>query len=269
MTLNQMARAAEDLARRRCSERPAFTLIMSMLGGGYVALAAYAMVTVSSQTGRLPPGISALLSGLVFCSGLALIMTAGGQLFTGNCILPMGLLSGQSNCTHILSNWTIAWTGNLIGALIVVTLVGISGLWRGNQEAIALKTLQIASSKMQLSFLEAFARGVLCNWLVTVAVWIGLGANSLTDKIVGLLFPISIFVISGYEHCVANMFFLPFGIMVARLTPYVAPDLAASISWGGLWSNLLPVTLGNAVGGVLFVAFAYSFILNHPSQRVR
>lgn len=255
--LNQMAEAAAGLSKARCNESLSQSFWLGFLGGGYVALAGLAMLSVTARMGDTPASIVGLLSGLVFTAGLVMVVTAGGELFTGNCLMPMGMFSSQEGCGWgaTVRNWIVVYLGNLVGSLVVVALFWASDLWKGDG-AIAAKALAVAQGKANLTFTAALVRGIFCNWLVTLAVWVTLAADSLSDKIIGVLFPITIFVLSGYEHCIANMFFLPAGWLMGQLLPE-----ASAIPLCGMANNLVAVTLGNTLGGVIFVPLIYSLAL--------
>lgn len=256
----QMAQAAAALAQARGTEPARQAFLLGILAGGYVGIAGLAMLTLTARLSGVPGGLAGLLSGLVFTTGLVLVVTAGGELFTGNCLMPVGLFTGSCSWGQILRNWIIVYLGNLVGSLLVVGLLAFSGLL-GGDGAVAERARAVAAAKMALPFGAAFVRGILCNWLVTLAVWVTLAADSISDKVAGVLFPITAFVLSGYEHCVANMFFLPAGILAG------SSGQLEALPWSGLSSNLIPVTLGNAVGGAVLVAVFYSVALGVTKEK--
>ena len=238
------------------SARQAFGL--GVAGGGYIGLAGVGVLTLGSQGAGANPGIISLLSAMLFCAGLAMVLTAGGELFTGNCLMPLGALRRQGLWGGLLKNWFWVYVGNAVGALIVLALVAGGGFLakEGVATAFGTQAMALATKKMSHSFVAAFCRGVLCNWLVALSVWIGFAGVTVTDKVVGLMLPITLFVFSGYEHCVANLFFLPAGFLSASMTHTALPFSLA----GGLAGNLVPVTLGNIVGGAVLVALLYGWV---------
>src|SRR5512144_1407117 len=222
-------------------------LVLAVLAGAFIALGALFFIIVVTDSG-LGFGVARLLGGLAFCLGLVLVLVAGAELFTGNNLLAMAWASGLIGSRDVLRNWLLVYLGNVIGCLGTVLLVlwgGIAGLDAG---AVGETAIRVAGAKAALSFGEAFARGVLCNALVCLAVWLAMGGRSVTDKIVAVLFPITAFVAIGFEHSIANWFLLPFGLLL---------DPQSAIPIAGAARNLLAVTGGNIVGGTLLVAGVY------------
>jgi formate/nitrite transporter len=199
-----------------------------------------------------------LLGGLAFSLGLFLVIVAGAELFTGNNLLVMAWADGKITTAEVLRNWAVVCTGNFIGAAGLALLVFLSGHPEMNDGAIAEQYLKIAAAKCAMPFWTAFFKGVLCNVLVCMAVWMAIAGRSVIDKAVAIIFPISAFVAAGFEHSIANMFFIP----LAMLLQVFGDDTAAgySITWVGFFSNLVPVMLGNLVGGSLLVGFVYHVI---------
>lgn len=266
--IDALVAAASSNAGVKAAEgwRRAFGL--GVAGGAFVALAGAGVITFGAKAaGTLSPALDALLSSLVFCTGLALVLCAGGELFTGNCLMPLGCLRGEASWGGMIRNWLAVYAGNAVGALIVVALAAGAGLMTGPEglSAYGQKAVAVAGAKVTLSFGAAFCRGVLCNWLVAIAVWVGFAGETVTDKVLGLVFPVGLFVLSGYEHCVANLFFLPAGYTAASLTGTPMP-LGL---WAGLAANLLPVTLGNFVGGAFCVALLYGWTVGRTEKTNR
>lgn len=233
------------------------TFLLAVLAGFYIAFGAQLSLIVTQDTAQfLGIGITRLLAGSVFSIGLMLVVICGAELFTGNSLLVSSALDGSISWHRLAENWLIVLTGNLLGSLILVWLIYESRLLEnGNltQHAVA-----IATAKCKLSFWVAFVRGILCNWLVCLAVFMAASARDVASKMMACFMPIMAFVTSGYEHSIANMYFIPVGLMLKPLllTP---PDPA--LSWSSfIFSNIIPVTLGNIVGGVLFVACAYWYV---------
>ena len=229
---------------------------LGVLAGGFIGLGALYFTLVTSDS-TLGFAASRLLGGLTFSLGLILVVVAGAELFTGNNLLVMAWASQRIATRELMWNWLIVYFTNFIGAVGLVFLVLLSGHWEMAGGAIGANAVKIAAAKVTLSFSEAFFKGILCNILVCLAVWLALAARSVVDKIFAIIFPISAFVAAGFEHSIANMYFIPLGIL---LKDRVLVNGAENLSWLGLWSNLVPVTLGNIVGGGLLVALVYYFI---------
>ena len=235
-------------------------LILGILAGAYIGFGG-ALATVVGQDAAktVGVGIAQLLAGSAFSVGLILVVIAGAELFTGNNLMITSVLEGQYGLGRMLSRWGAVYAANFIGALLLVVIMYYSGLWKMASNGVGVKALSIASAKVSLPFGEAFFRGIGCNWLVCLAVWMALSAREIAGKVLVIFFPIMAFVALGYEHCVANMYFIPMGLLLkgtAAATGF-AGDLN-SLTWGRfLTANLIPVTLGNVVGGALFVGSAY------------
>ncbi len=215
---------------------------LSVLAGVFIALGAAAFTAAMAGTG-LGYGPARLLGGLIFSTGLILVVVAGAELFTGNALIVMAWVDGRVSLRALLRNWAFAFTGNLAGALAIAFLMWMSGLLTG---AVAETARTIAEAKSSLPVMEALVRGILCNMLVCLAVWLTFAARSVTDKILAIVFPITAFVLLGYEHSVANMYLIPAG-WAAGLP----------VDFRGFFSNLIPVTIGNIIGGAGGVALTY------------
>lgn len=227
---------------------PALTLlVLAILAGAFISLGGLFYTFVSSGS-TLGFGITRLVAGLSFSLGLILVVIGGAELFTGNNLLAMAWASRLISTRAVLRNWLIVYTGNVLGCLGTIMLVYWSDLAALNGGAIGDSIVQIATTKAGLSTLEAFARGVLCNVLVCLAVWLAMGGHSVTDKILAIMLPVAAFVTMGLEHSIANWFYLPYGLLLdagGTLTPVAALH------------NILVVTAGNIVGGTLLVAGVY------------
>jgi formate/nitrite transporter len=242
-------------------------LILGVLAGSYIAFGAQlATIVTFDAPAFVGTGITKMLFGAAFSLGLMLVVVGGAELFTGNNLIVMGCLDGQVSWGAMLRNWCIVYGSNFLGAMLIVLLVLATGLWKTGEGALGLKALMIANDKVQLGFGEALARGVLCNWLVCLAVWLATAAKDVVSKMLAIFFPIMAFVASGFEHSIANMYFIPMGILLKSklLSAVAAPaELAATtadLTWDGfLVHNLLPVTIGNVVGGAFFVGCLYWF----------
>jgi formate transporter len=222
-------------------------VVLAALAGAFISLGALFFTVVVTGAG-LGFGVTRLLGGVSFCLGMVLVVVAGAELFTGNNLLAMAWASGLISTRDVMRNWLIVDLGNVIGCLGTVVFVAWAGIASLGGGAVGDTAVQIARAKIGLSLGEAFARGVLCNALVCLAVWLAMGGRSVSDKILAVLFPIAAFVALGFEHSVANWFFLPFGF---------ALDRPGAVTATGIVRNLVAVTAGNLVGGSLLVAGVY------------
>jgi len=238
-----------------------FTIsLLGILAGFFIGLGAMfcTLVTTDIQVGF---GLTKLLGGIVFCLGLILVVLAGAELFTGNALMVASRASGKIKISQLFQNWGIVYFTNLVGALLLVLVVFYSQFWALDGYKVGANALLIANAKVNLAFWPAFARGILCNALVCLAVWLCFGARTTVDKIFAILFPITAFVACGFEHSIANMYFIPMGIAIAGQVEVlevagVTTSQVANLSMAGFIGNLLPVTLGNIVGGT-FVGSIY------------
>jgi len=235
------------------------SFMLAMVAGGGIGLGGLYYTIVVSDAG-LSFAISRVLGGLAFSLGLALVMIGGAELFTGNNLIVMAWASGKVSTLEMLRNWTIVWFGNLVGALGLVCLVFFSHHLDMNGGRIGLSVANTAVAKIQPDFLTLFVKGILCNVLVCMAVWLAYAGRSVTDKIVALILPVSAFIAAGFEHCVANMYLLPLAWLEARTGSLPADFDASAITLAGIVHNLVPVTLGNIVGGAGLVGAVYWFI---------
>ena len=236
---------------------------LGVLAGGFIGLGALYFTLVISDS-SLGFAASRLLGGLTFSLGLILVVVAGAELFTGNNLLVMAWASRRITTKELITNWIIVYLANLAGALGLVFLVVLSHHWQMNSNAVGISAVKIAVAKAALPFWEAFFKGIVCNILVCLAVWLALAGRSVTDKIFAVIFPISAFVAAGFEHSVANMYFIPLGIL---LKDRLLVSGAENLSWLGLWSNLVPVTLGNIMGGSVMVALVYYFVYRRGADK--
>lgn len=240
---------------------PVLTMFaLAVLAGAFIALGAlFYTVTITTGVGNTPPpfGLVRLAGGITFCLGLILVVVGGAELFTGNNLIAMAWASGKVTTSQVLRNWGWVYLGNLVGAMGTALLVWLAGLHTMGDGAVGETMVRIARSKVSLDPLSALARGVLCNVLVCLAVWLCMGARGVADKILAVLFPISAFVACGMEHSVANMYFLPIGIALAAGT-------AAPLSLFEAVENLVVVTIGNILGGTILVALVYWSVYLRP-----
>lgn len=250
-----------------------FTL--SVLAGVFIAFGAI-FFTLVVHDSKLSFGLTQLIGGLSFCLGLILVVVAGAELFTGNNLLVMAYVSKKITLRQLLRNWVIVYFGNFVGAVSMALWIYVTRQWTANSNLVGAKALLIANAKVGLPFLVAFSRGILCNALVCLAVWLCMSGRSTTDKILSILFPITAFVALGFEHSVANMYFIPIGLLLknnpavleaaASMTGKVN-DFSSLTAQSLLVKNLLPVTLGNIIGGGLLVGLVYWFVYLHIKDK--
>jgi formate/nitrite transporter len=231
--------------------------LLGLLAGAFIGLGALLFTLVASDA-SLGFATSRLLGGLAFSLGLILVTVAGAELFTGNNLLAMAWASRRITTPELLRNWVVVCASNFIGATGLALLVWLSGHTGLNDGAIGRAAIRIATTKAQLSASELFFRGLLCNVLVCMAVWMALAGRSVTDKVLAIVFPITAFVAAGFEHSIANMYFFPLAIA-----------LGAPLGWGDLARNLAPVIAGNIIGGSVLVALVYWVIYLRPADRPR
>ena len=256
MTPASIEHKAERVAVTKASTDLLSAFVLAVMAGVFVSMGATFMLVVKSDA-ALPFAATQLLGGFSFTLGLFLILAAGAELFTGNCLMVMGVLAGHLGWGRLLKSWGVVILGNLAGSLLAGALMVAADVGSGNGGAIAQVAITVAEGKVALPWPTAFARGILCNLLVCLAVWIGHAATSVTDKFFSALLPVMAFMGSGFEHCVANMFFLPYSLMLQ------ATGVAGSVNVAGVLHNLSAATLGNIVGGALFVGAAYWFVYAH------
>lgn len=264
----EMARKAEQVGQAKASMPFAKTFTLAVLAGAFIALGAVFSTTVTTGAAGLPFGVARLLGGLAFCLGLILVVVAGAELFTGNALIVIAWAGGRVGTGRLLGNWLIVYLGNLAGSLGTAALVLAGQQYTMAAGAVGLNALGLAQAKCSLEFVPALALGVLCNALVCLAVWLCYSARSLADRLAAIVFPITAFVASGFEHSVANMYFIGVGLGVKALAGQDFwqaigrnPADFPLLTWQNfLWANLLPVTLGNIIGGALLVGLVYWFV---------
>lgn len=273
----EMATRAEYLGVRK-AEMPAFTMFMlALLAGAFISLGAIFSTTVTAggmsitgmdgaavYTTGLPFGVTRLLTGLVFCLGLILVVVGGAELFTGNNLIVMAWASGKVTGRALLRNWLIVYVGNFIGSIATAGVMFLTKQYTFGGDAVGMAALRIAVGKCDLGFIQAVALGILCNALVCLAVWMTYSARTTVDKILAIIFPITAFVAAGFEHSIANMYFIPYALLVkdfdAEFITRVGEKIAKLdlLTWNAFFiKNLIPVTIGNIIGGAVFVAAIY------------
>jgi formate transporter len=261
----EMARKAEQVGVVKAGMSTANTLALSLLAGAFIALGAIFATTVMAGGSDVPFGLLRLLGGIAFSLGLILVIVAGAELFTGNNLIVMAWASRRVRTMLVVRNWTLVYLGNFTGALATALILYVSKQYEFGQGAVGVQALSIADAKTNLGFVQAVALGAFCNGLVCLAVWLCYSARTTTDKILSIIPPIAAFVAAGFEHCVANMFFIPMGLLIETDEAFVAsqpslPDLS-NLTWQEfIVGNLVPVTIGNIVGGAVMVGAIYWFV---------
>ena len=261
-----MAVRAEQSGVKRASTDPLTVLVLSVLAGAFIAFGAVFATTVTAGS-PLPYGVGRLLTGLVFSAGLVMVIIAGAELFTGNTIIVMAWASRKVKTRALLLNWVLSFTGNFVGAIVTAALVFYSTQYTFGEGAVGLVALNIANAKASLAFFPALILGILCNALVCLAVWMLFSARTNIDRIVTAVPPVAIFAAAGFEHCIANIYFIPMGLFIkagASDSFWTAIGKTAAdfpgVTWSNFVANLVPVTIGNIIGGSLMVAAVYWFV---------
>ena len=250
------------VAKANAATVPLF--VLGVLAGAFIGLGAVLSTTIATGS-SLGYGPTRWLAGIGFSLGLILVVVAGAELFTGNNLIVMSLVSGHVTVGRLLRNWAIVYAGNLVGALSIVAMVWAGQWWKQADGAVGATALATAAVKTSLPFGVILVRGILANALVCLAVWLAVGGRSVLDKIVAIIFPIAAFVAAGFEHSVANMYFIPLGMAIkdepglAQASGVTRAQLA-SLDLGGFLMNLAAATLGNIVDGAFLVGFVYWFV---------
>ncbi len=252
--------------------------LLGILAGVFIAFASEGSNMAAFNLFAKPEtyGLGKALAGAIFGTGLMLVVIAGGELFTGNTLIFTGVLAKRISLKAMLRNWFYVYLGNFVGSVLIAYMMNESGLFGSGANVLGAVTIKIAVYKVGLSFSQAFYLGIMCNWLVCLAVWMATGAKDISGKIWAIFFPIWLFITSGFEHSIANMYYIPAGILAkgnpqwaqAAMELGVSADKLAALNWNSfLIQNLLPVTLGNIVGGAVFVGGLYWFIYLRNSNK--
>lgn len=254
---------AENFAKKAMPAKVSYgklkTFILAIAAGAFIGFGAQASLTAMAGTDALSYGLAKILGGMIFSAGLMMIVFTGSELFTGNVLIGLSVLEKKTSVIQLLRNWVIVYLGNFVGAAIVAGLIHLANAYHGTNEVLGILGLKVAYTKVNLTFTQAFASGILCNWLVCMAVWMAAAAKDVSGKIWAILFPITAFAMCGYEHCVANMYMITNGLLVKLSTAVTsvagltADQLATLNLKTFLVDNLIPVTLGNAIGALIFV----------------
>jgi len=243
--------------------------VLGILAGSYIGFGGLLSTTVTfDMAAKLGTGFTKFMGGAAFSLGLMLVVIAGAELFTGNNLMISSVMTREITFGKMAKRWSLVFVANFIGSILLALIFYFSGLWKTGDGALGAVALNIAHKKVSLGFVEALVRGIGCNWLVCLAVWMALAARQTISKIFAIFFPIMGFVAIGVEHCIANMYFIPTGIFLKswagiQLAGALDPNI---LGWGSfLWKNLLPVTIGNIIGGGFFVGMSYWSAYLRPS----
>ena len=268
-----MAVRAEQSGIKRATTDPLIVLVLSVLAGAFISFGAIFATTVTAGIG-LPYGVGRLLSGLVFSVGLIMVIIAGAELFTGNNLIVMAWANGKVKSRALLMNWVLSFAGNFVGAFLTAALMFYTTQYTFGDGAVGLVALNTANTKASLAFVPALTLGIMCNALVCLAVWMCFSARTNIDRVVTAVPPIAAFAAAGFEHCIANIYFIPMGLFIKAGAPqsfWTAIGKTASDYPGLTWSNfflgnLVPVTIGNIIGGAIMIAAVYWFVYLRKSD---
>jgi len=257
------ATVADSASRSICVQKVNASVfkvvVLGILAGAYISFgAALATLVGHDLAAYVGVGLARFFIGAVFSLGLMLVVIGGAELFTGNNLMLMSVLDGKASLGRMLRKWGIVYLANLVGSLLVAYLYFETNLWKMGDTAVGLSAIKIANAKVNLSFGEALTRGILCNWLVCLAVWMAIASRHAVGKVFTIFFPIMAFVALGFEHSIANMYFVPMGIFLKASEGVGTAGLElGALTWVGLVRNLIPVTIGNIIGGAFFVGCLY------------
>jgi formate transporter len=274
----KMASRMEEVGVAKTKLRADTMFTLAILAGAFIGCGAIFATVVTTGLGAVGMGfgIIKLLGGLVFCLGLIAVVVAGAELFTGNNLIIMAFASKRITLIRLLRNWVIVYIGNFVGSILTALVMLATKQYMSSNGALGANALNIANSKCGLDFFQAVALGIMCNALVCLAVWLTFSARSTTDKILAIIFPITAFVAAGFEHSVANMYFIPIGLFIKSFAGVEFWDAIGrtaadygNLTWGAFFiANLLPVTIGNVIGGSGFMGLVYWFIYLRPQKVV-
>ena len=274
LTPKEIVTATIEKNIKKVKTKPLNQFILGILAGAFIAFASEGSNMAAFNLFAKPEtyGLGKALAGVVFATGLMLVIIAGGELFTGNTLITIGVLEKKIKLKDMLSNWFFVYLGNFVGAVFIAYMMNMSGLFNSGDNMLGGITLKIAAYKTHLTFSQAFYLGIMCNWLVCIAVWMSYGAKDIIGKCFAIFFPISLFITSGFEHSIANMYYIPAGILAKSNASWVeasglTAEKLAHLNWSTfITKNLVPVTIGNIVGGVILVAGVYWFTYYKNSE---
>lgn len=243
--------------------RKSKTFVLAIAAGALIAFGAQVSLTVMTGSESISWGFAKLIGAMTFATGLMMVVLTGAELFTGNVMMTFSVIERKTSFAKLLRNWSLVYVGNFVGSMILAALIYFSGTSHNSHEALGVMGLTTAYTKVNLPLVEAFTRGILCNWLVCLAIWMASSSRHVIGKIFAIFFPIMTFVASGYEHSIANMYFLTNGLFLKNTPAVVAasgftPEQLATLSVKScILNNLIPVTLGNLVGALVFVVLLF------------
>lgn len=253
----------ETVMPSKANYRKSKTFVLAIAAGALIAFGAQVSLNVMTGTEQVSWGIAKLVGAMTFATGLMMVVLTGAELFTGNVMMIFAVIEKKTSLMKLLRNWSIVYCGNFVGSIILAALIYFSGCSHNAHDALGVMGLMTAYNKVNLTVVEAFTRGILCNWLVCLAIWMASSSRHVIGKIFAIFFPIMTFVASGYEHSIANMYFISNGLFLKNIPSVVAasgltPEQLSTLSVKSfLLSNLLPVTLGNIVGAFVFVVLLF------------
>ena len=271
---DKMAEQAEDAGIKKANRSFSKTLVLAILAGAFIAFGGIFATTVTAEV-TISPSFTKLIGGLAFSLGLILVIIGGAELFTGNNLIVMAWANKRIKTIQVLRNWSIVFLGNFIGALSIAILMFYSLQYSSGNGNIGAKALNIAEAKCSLEFVQAIILGIFCNILVCLAVWLCYSAKTTGSKILAILFPITAFVTAGFEHSIANMYFIPKALLIKSFAAEAfwvkinsSPEMYESLSWSNfILNNLIPVTAGNIIGGAVLVGIVYWFVYLKGNKR--
>ena len=269
-TPSEIAQLVETRGVAKANAPAITTFVLSVMAGAFIALGGV-LSTIILTGSELGFGPTRFMAGIGFSLGLILVIVAGAELFTGNNLIVMSWVSGNVSLGSLMRNWGMVYVGNLVGALSIVAMVYLGRWWEQGENSVGATAVTIAAAKTALPFWVVFVRAILANALVCLAVWLASGGRSVIDKIFGILFPIAAFVAAGFEHSIANMYFIPIGLLLSdQSVPVKVAGLPAAqladLNVGGALNNIVAATLGNIVGGAILVGIVYWFVYLAPAR---
>ncbi len=264
----QMAERAADVGVSKATKDPLKAFLLALTAGAHIGIAFVFYTTVTTGAGDFPWGFTRLIGGMAFSLGLIFVIITGGELFTSSVLTLVARASGKISWKSLCVNWSLVYSGNLAGAFVLVSLMLMTKQYTFAEGEVGINTMRIAQHKLHHDFFQAVALGIMCNVLVCIAVWMTFSARSLTDKVMVMILPVAMFVSAGFEHCIANMFQVPMAIGIKNLAgpefwqaTGLSPADFADLTFGNFFiNNLIPVTLGNIIGGGVFVGLGYWLI---------
>ncbi len=248
----EIAKKYESIGESKANAPVGKTFLLAILAGAFIALGG-----LGSQIASLcspDPSSARVISSVIFPIGLFMVLVGGAELFTGNCLITIPVLSGKAKVSGMLKNWVVVYFGNMVGGFIIAALAAFSHIYSFNGDALATSVINTAITKSTISFSDALLRGILCNILVCMAVWCSFAADELAGKVLALWLPVMLFIVCGFEHCIANMYFIPAGMLASFVHGIPAEGLSL---FNFFVTNLIPVTIGNIIGGGICVGSMY------------